>query len=36
GKSPALARCSDLNSRLSLGEPLTAADRAWLQKECPP
>lgn len=33
-QSPALARCSELNARLSLGEPLSAADRAWLQKEC--
>jgi hypothetical protein len=30
----ALERCSELNSRLSLGEPLSAADRTWLQKEC--
>lgn len=35
-KSPALARCSELNARLSLGEPLSAADRAWLRKECSP
>ena len=35
-ESPALARCSELNARLSLGEPLSAADRAWLRKECSP
>jgi hypothetical protein len=33
-RAATLARCSELNSRLSLGEPLSAADRSWILKEC--